>query len=1527
MTEIDQKELLKRSMLVIKKLEDENQSLRANIQEPIAIIGMACRLPGNVNNPEDFWDLLIQNKDAIIDVPSNRWSLDQYYDPDKDAPGKMYVKKGGFLQTPIDEFDADFFHISPKEAEDMDPQQRLALEVAVEAIQSAGINSTDLMRSLTGVYMGICFNDYGHLITESGHVEAVDNYYSTGNHYSVLSGRISYFFGLQGPAISMDTACSSSLVSIDTAVKDLRLKRCNLALAGGVNLMLAPEPTINFCKSGMLSPEGHCKTFDESADGYVRGEGCGIIILKRLSDAIKDNNTILAVIRGTAVNQDGPSSGLTVPNGLAQEAVIKAALENAKVSPEEIQYVEAHGTGTSLGDPIEVEALKNSYTKGRDENHPLRVGSVKTNIGHTEAVAGVASVMKVVLSFLHEKIPATLHFKKLNPKIALNQIPLKIAGKNLDWKREENTKRLAGVSSFGFSGTNAHIILEESPALSAEQFELWKIRTEEKPQFHRQAYWAEAARPNAQQMGIYVHPLLGEMHELPDKTAYFTALLQLSTLSYLEDHVVFDRVIYPGAAYLEMALSAGSLLLGNEKIALENVSLESVLQFEAGKTKKTQMLIKKLEAETYSFEIYSQVEHAKGKITALIESPAAISLENIKDRCPEALSISQFYEAIKTKGIAYGPHFQCIQNLSKGNKEVFAELQLKGSAKSYHMHPALLDCALQLVFANFSENGQFNLPAVLLPISCEKFQMYSDLGEKIWAHLSLLESTESITVADIRLLNSEGRVLADIKRFHYRPTSLSALENVLENEKRPSEAVLPKKIAKTNLVLELESAEASQRLSIIKNYLKDLVRRVLGKSPSETIEDNKGFFDMGFDSMMVVEFEEHLEDALGKGFELPSSLLFDRPNIEKMTEYLAEILKIDMPNATKKIEVQAPLSTGESIAIIGMSCRFPGGANSVDDYWKLLERGGDAIREIPKNRWDADNYFDPDPDAPGKMISKLGGFLNIDVSEFDASFFGISPREAEYLDPQQRLLLEVSYEALQSTGLDLQSLRESLTAVFVGICTQDYMDLLTATGDKTLISPWLATGNMASTASGRLSYFYGFQGPNFPIDTACSSSLVAIHQACESLRNGEANLALAGGVNLILAPDLNIDFSKAGMLASDGHCKTFDVKADGYVRGEGCGIIVLKRLSDAQRDGDTILAVIKASSINQDGASSGLTVPNGDAQEKLIRRVISKAQLKGADIDYLEAHGTGTSLGDPIEVRAIGATYGERDSNNPLKLGSVKTNIGHLEGAAGIASVIKVILALQHEMLPKHLNFTKLNPHIALNFPAEIVTENKEWKRGERIRRAAVSSFGFSGTNAHLILEEAAPLSDIELEEMQRRLEKIPQFKRQRYWIQGSTDIITEQIPEGDLLNQLEKIPENEKAARLRSYVADLAKSVLRLLPSEVIDENKGFFDIGFDSLMAVELRDRLQIALGKTPILSSTLVFDHSNIDALVKYLGGLLEIEGLEIKSEEEALEEAKIKKSEKIREEISELSDEEAKKLLFEELNKSRNLKKDK
>jgi acyl transferase domain-containing protein len=432
----------------------------------------------------------------------------------------------------------------------------------------------------------------------------------------------------------------------------------------------------------------------------------------------------------------------------------------------------------------------------------------------------------------------------------------------------------------------------------------------------------------------------------------------------------------------------------------------------------------------------------------------------------------------------------------------------------------------------------------------------------------------------------------------------------------------------------------------------------------------------------------------------------------------------------------------EPIAIIGMGCRFPGGADNPEAFWRLLRDGVDAIREVPQERWDLEKYYDPDPDASGKMYSRYGGFLDR-VDAFDAQFFGIPVREAASLDPQQRLLLEVSWEALENANQAPERLFNSLTGVFVGISSGDYSSVLLGTGEPTNIDAYYGTGNSHSVAAGRISYSLGLKGPSFAVDAVCSSSLITVHLACQSLRSQECSLALAGGVNLLLAPETSINLSKARMLSPDGRCKTFDASSDGYTRGEGCGIIVLKRLSDALADGDNILATIRGSAVSHNGRSSSLVAHSGPSQQTVICKALENAGIEPTRVSYVEVNGTGSSLVEPVEVGALGAVFGKnRPQEQPLVIGSVKTNIGHLEAAAGIASLIKVVLALQHKEIPPHLHFKQPNPYINWDeLPIKVPTNCLPWSVGKKPLLAGISSFGFSGTNAHVILEEA-PVSE-----------------------------------------------------------------------------------------------------------------------------------------------------------------------------------------
>jgi amino acid adenylation domain-containing protein/natural product biosynthesis luciferase-like monooxygenase protein len=528
----------------------------------------------------------------------------------------------------------------------------------------------------------------------------------------------------------------------------------------------------------------------------------------------------------------------------------------------------------------------------------------------------------------------------------------------------------------------------------------------------------------------------------------------------------------------------------------------------------------------------------------------------------------------------------------------------------------------------------------------------------------------------------------------------------------------------------------------IEAWLVEQLSRRLGLEPKE-LDIRVEFSWYGLDSSDAVRVIGEMETWLGR--RLSPTLAWDYPTIEILAKHLSG--SVDQPQISV-VPQTTTVFQNDPIAIVGMSCRFPG-ATSPEAFWLMLRDGIDAVSEIPADRWDINTFFDPDPAAPGKMYSRWGGFLN-HVDQFDPLFFGISPREAACIDPQQRLLMEVAWEALERAGQAPDRLAGSRTGVFIGISGSDYFQLQMDQPER--IDAYAGTGTALSIAANRLSYLLDLRGPSIAVDTACSSSLVAVHLACQSLRSGECTMAIAGGVNIILSPEWNIAFSRARMMAAGGRCKTFDASADGYVRGEGGAVLVLKRLSDAIANDDQVLAIVRGSAVNQDGRSNGLTAPNGLAQQEVIRAALEQAGATPDQLGYIEAHGTGTPLGDPIEIEALTAVLAQSPTDQPCYLGSVKTNIGHLEAAAGMAGMIKVVQALQHQELPPHLHLSQLNPYISLSDTRLVIPrERQSWAAGARPRLAGISSFGFGGTNAHIVLEEA-PLPHIAQEENDRPL-------------------------------------------------------------------------------------------------------------------------------------------------------------------------------
>lgn len=523
------------------------------------------------------------------------------------------------------------------------------------------------------------------------------------------------------------------------------------------------------------------------------------------------------------------------------------------------------------------------------------------------------------------------------------------------------------------------------------------------------------------------------------------------------------------------------------------------------------------------------------------------------------------------------------------------------------------------------------------------------------------------------------------------------------------------------------SMTRNQILEVVVNKFKDMFR-------IQATDFDLAFKDYGIVSVNIPPFIEEIRKELRVVVNVSS--IFNYPSINQFVNYLYSLKMSQEENQEKN--QGGNVMNNNKVAIVGMSCRLPGGANDVDKLWDLLMSGADGVVDVPEVRWDLEKFYDEEEEAPGKMYVKKAGFLDVPIDEFDASLFNISPKEAMAMDPQQRLLLELTWEAFENGSMDITRFNGTDTGVYLGISCNEYTLSNLYSHDLSNIDAYSLTGTAFSVACGRISYTFGFQGPCFSVDTACSSGLTALHLACNAIKEGDTGLAVVAGVNLLLAPANSVGFSKLHATSVDGHSKSFDASANGYGRGEGGGVLLLKNLADAERDGDNILGVICGTGINQDGKSNGLTAPNGVSQASLIRKTLAKTHLEPTDIDYMEMHGTGTKLGDPIEVNAVAETYGaSRTMDNPLRIGSIKSNIGHLEPASGMASIIKVLLSMKHNLIPADLHFNTPNPLIDWdNLPIRVVDKHLPWEKPGKIRRAAVSGFGFGGSNAHVIIEE-----------------------------------------------------------------------------------------------------------------------------------------------------------------------------------------------
>ncbi|PCG87401.1 type-I PKS [Streptomyces sp. WZ.A104] len=1434
-------------------MADQTAARTYDRHEPVAIVGIGCRLPSLIEDPTALWQALLKGVDAVRQVPANRWNATAW--ADAEASGWAANRRGGFLDD-VTGFDAEYFGIPPAEARQMDPQQRIALEVACAAVEDARRSTASLAGTRTGVFMGTMWQEYP-LFTQ-GATEAIHAHSAIGWDNSVIPSRIAYALGLRGPAMGVATASSSSLVAVHLAVQSLRSGESDFALAGGVNLMLHPNTSVAMTKLGTQSPDGLCRAFDADGDGYARGEGCAVVVLRRLSDALADGDRVYALVHGSAVNNDGATDGLTAPSREAQTEVLRSAWENAGVAPCAVSYVEAHGTGTPLGDVTEAGALGTVF--GPDRPTPLRVGSAKTNFGHLEPAAGVLGLVKAALAVHHGVIPPSLHFRTPNPRIDFSAERLEVVTEAAAWP---TGPRFAGVSSFGYGGTNAHIALGEAPEGTPVQASpdaggpvCLAVSGTSPHSLARNA--ARLASHLGQSPGTRLsdvayslattrtqHPTRGVV--IAGTTDQAVAGLRALAAEESHDAVVTGAAagrgrvafVFPGqgAQWWGMGRSLWeqseafreAVTACDEALAPHTgFSVAAVVRGQDGLAPpftRTDVVQPALFAmyvglaamwRAWGVEPAAVVGHSQGEVAAAVVSGAlsladgarivALRARAVHDHAPdgamglverpvgevieelavfgEALSVAvvntarstvvagdaeavdRFLARMEATGaycqrvdVDYASHSPHMDSLLPALREQLTGLATADAGIAFYSsvtgeRAAGPELDADYWCRNLREPVRFD--RALERLRADGFGIFVEVSPHPVLQIALAQGTEAdgaaVVVGSLRRdhggIEQALRALAELhvqgvpipweRVFTTSDTRRADLPTYAYQRRSywldEHDDAIPV-VSSASWREDVMALPEPERLGSMVALVTEEAAALLGR-PAEGVRPDMTLREQGFDSLMVVELRNRL--SARTRVSLPTVLAFDYPTPQAIAALLlthagARDEAPEVPPAVAAVPTRP--DDDDPVVIVSMACRLPDAIDTPEAFWELLVDGREASSPFPQrwDGWDLGTIEEAERAATGRRFERKGGFVR-DVEDFDAAFFGLSPREALSLDPQQRLVLEVVWEALERANLRTASLEGSNTGVYLGAMSSDYdvarrWDVGSSDGYK-------ITGNGSSLISGRVAYTLGLSGPALTIDTACSSSLVALRLACEALRSGECDLAFAGGVTVMSTPQIFVEFSRLNGLAADGRCKSFAEDADGTSWAEGCGVLVLKRLSDARRDGDRVLALVRGTAMNQDGRSQGLTAPNGLAQQRVLRSALADGGLAPADIDAVEAHATGTVLGDPIEAGALAAVFSGRV--RPLHLGSAKSNIGHAQAASGVIGVIKMVMALQHEWLPRTLHAERPNTRIDwTGGELELLRQPRRWPRTRRVRRAGISSFGISGTNTHVIIEEA----------------------------------------------------------------------------------------------------------------------------------------------------------------------------------------------